>query len=222
MSLELDIGVITATSITDGFVTAQLDMNGTDANCSSDLEVHYPYGLYGRPLDPVVDPLTNIDYNAAGQALLAFEGSTIHVWPQEDIRMIPAIPTPEKGGSIQYGGQPSSVGYASFDGKTGAYTLKVPPTATITIECGTTNVTISPTGVSINNGAVSDAVTLKNGVGATLDAITAALVVLGTAIDGKVDKPVPGPPLVAPLMSVVATTVDGIVASPIFGSEISG
>lgn len=103
--LEFDISVVTLTHPANepDYTDIQVDLLGGRASCSPG-EVHFPYGDWGVPLDPVLDAAGKIDQAQSCQALYAFEGNYLHVWPLEDPRAVKRFPNWKKGDTGKYCG----------------------------------------------------------------------------------------------------------------------
>lgn len=122
-SFEWDISIPTMSVYdADGYLGIQVEGFGDGAGVDHG-EVHTPYGLISRPLDPTVDAQGRIDPAKSGQALIVWDGPRMHVIPTQDCRVIPKLPRVKKGGSMLYGATGS---FMLIDGETGSHTTYIP------------------------------------------------------------------------------------------------
>jgi hypothetical protein len=110
-ALKFDISVITYTGPNaddPSFTDVQIEAGGAvqpgSAGTGSKAdELHFPYGVWGVPPDPVRDAQGRLDKSQSCQVLYAFEGDYLHVWPLEDPRRVKEFPNWKKGEAGQYG-----------------------------------------------------------------------------------------------------------------------
>lgn len=104
MSLDLDIGSALLSEYDgDDFPGVQIQEYGGDLATCPTMEMHAPYGIYHRPLDPDVDGDGKAIETAAAQVLYAWEGSRPHAWVMEDPRIVKLLPRLLKGETLFYG-----------------------------------------------------------------------------------------------------------------------
>jgi hypothetical protein len=91
-SLEWEIANITGTSVdADGFMSVTIDSEGEHG--SIPIPVQHMNGLWGMPLDPVVDKGTGEPIpSKACQVLVAWEGGKAHAFPLNDPRTVGKLP----------------------------------------------------------------------------------------------------------------------------------
>lgn len=114
--LNFDIATQLSSQIDeDGFEDVQQNAEGEGSSGASPMERHHFYGCWGRALDPVVSQVPagqpgsgQPDPAKGAQMLFAFEGSQAHGWTMEDPRVVPVIPTPDKGCAVFYGINPAA------------------------------------------------------------------------------------------------------------------
>lgn len=98
--MEFDLGTALLSEYDgDDFPSIQVDLYGDAASPS--MELHAPYGLYYRPLDPTTDK--NGQVTAGCRALFAVEGDRHHAWLLEDPRITTILPRLKAGESVFYG-----------------------------------------------------------------------------------------------------------------------
>jgi hypothetical protein len=108
--LDFDFGaVVTSSYDTDGFLRVQYDAFGEQKSGVPPYEAHFPYGLYARPLDPVVDATQQNGLSTgqpnpakAAQVMYCKEGNQGHAFPLEDPRVIAQLPLLAKGECALY------------------------------------------------------------------------------------------------------------------------
>lgn len=83
----------------DGFISCQPDWLGEKGG--PHIEMLYPYGTYGRPLDPIADKSGTIH---TGCPMLVFrKGSKAFCLPMTDLRSVDKVPKIQPGEFINYG-----------------------------------------------------------------------------------------------------------------------
>lgn len=116
--LEFDLGSVLL-SEDDDQGGRYIQTDGYGGASSPSIELHAPYGLHSKPLDPVIGK--NGVAATACKALIAYEGDRGHAWLAEDPRIIALLPTLKPGESIFYG-PTSNFLRAHADGRMSLYT----------------------------------------------------------------------------------------------------
>lgn len=103
MSLTWDLTCVAGSAVdADGFLVVQpLPLGANDNGSAIAAEVHNPYGLNARPLDPDVD--ANGAVGKGCTVLVGHEQNTEHCFLGSDPRITPSLPPLPKGGCILYG-----------------------------------------------------------------------------------------------------------------------
>lgn len=103
--IHWDIGVAMLSAYDDdGWLGVQPDALGENASGVKPYEVHNPGGIVHRPLDPVVDPVSLLpDESQAAQILVGMRGRLGVVLVLGDPRVVPNLPTAQKGETFVYG-----------------------------------------------------------------------------------------------------------------------
>lgn len=91
-SLEWEIANVTGTTYDEnGFLSITIDAEGEQG--SVPIPVHFLNGVFGRPIDPVVDPSSGEPIpSKACQALIAWEGGFAHAILLSDVRTVAKTP----------------------------------------------------------------------------------------------------------------------------------
>jgi hypothetical protein len=125
-AFQWDIGVgVTSSADADGIGYTQVDVPGEQKARVAHYENHFPYGLYGRVLDPAVDGNGNPDPSTANQVKYALEGGTGHAFPMENPSVLALLPTPKPGETLFHG----PLGQFIRGTVDGQFALSAPPPA---------------------------------------------------------------------------------------------
>jgi hypothetical protein len=178
-----------------GFIGIQPDRLGTGSSGPA-LEVAMPFGLFGRPLDPDLDP--NGAVTGGANVLTLSDGDEGFTLPTGDPRFAALLPDVDKGGAGLYAtvrsGTDMRVAYLLFSGD-GSFTLHVPygggkaHVFTVDLDEGVMRlahgegpmVELSATGVALG-GAGGNLVVTEQGLEAFLQAVGTALAALNQPV----------------------------------------
>lgn len=101
--LVFDIGACVQTDFDeDDFLVAQPDGISQEPRLGG-YELHAPFGLFSRPLDPETGPNGQVVEGGACNLLTATQGDETHAWFLGDPRIVKLLPLPKKGQSGLYG-----------------------------------------------------------------------------------------------------------------------
>ncbi len=127
-AFDWDIGLVAMSEYdADGFLGIQCTGNGAPGEAAVPAaEAYFPLGLYARPQDPAVDPITG-EPIAGVNALYAWEGNTQHAFPLTDPALVQKLPKLHKGSTFLYAQRSDGqLSYIRLSGNDGSIVLFTP------------------------------------------------------------------------------------------------